>query len=190
MTRNRIYMLAGALFVFQGAVLFWLGQPLLSQSGVIELWHGVVLSGENSQQLTDWYTFSHIIHGFLFYMILTLLFPRTCIATRFAIAVGLEAGWEILENTPLVIEAYRAQALAQGYSGDSILNSLSDTVAMALGFLAARKFPLYASIAAVILLEAVALIGIHDGLTLNILGFFYTPDFITNWQTAGGLFSQ
>lgn len=190
MTRTRIYILAGALFVFQAGVLFWLGQPLISESGTVKLWHGVVLSGENSQQLSDWYTFSHIIHGFLFYALLTLLFPRTCIATRFAIAVGLEAGWEILENTPLVIEAYRAQALAQGYSGDSILNSLSDTIAMAVGFLAARKFPLWGSIVAVLVLEAIAMIGIHDGLLLNILGFVYTPEFISNWQSAGGLFSQ
>lgn len=190
MTRTRIYILAGALFVFQGIVLFLLGQPFICECGTVKLWHGVVLSGENSQQLSDWYTFSHIIHGFLFYALLTVLFPRTCIATRFAIAVGLEAGWEILENTPLVIEAYRAQALAQGYTGDSILNSLSDTLAMVLGFLAARKLPLLASVVAVILLEGVALIAIHDGLFLNVLGFVYTPEFISNWQSAGGLFSQ
>lgn len=188
MTNSRTYLLAFVLFVLQGVILFLLGQPLISESGTVKLWHGTVLSGENSQQLSDWYTLSHIIHGFLFYWILSMVAPRLSIGMRFALAVGLEAAWEILENTPMVIEIYRQQALAQGYVGDSIVNSLSDTVAMAVGFLAARKFPLWASIVAVFLLEAIALIGIHDGLILNILGFVYTPEFIQEWQMSEGLF--
>lgn len=188
MTNSRTYLLAFVLFVLQGVILFLLGQPLICDCGTVKLWHGTVLSGENSQQLSDWYTLSHIIHGFLFYLLLWFLFPRMSLAMRFALAVGLEAAWEILENTPMVIEMYRQQALAQGYVGDSIVNSLSDTVAMAVGFLAARKFPLWASIAAVFLLEGIALIGIHDGLILNILGFIYTPEFIQEWQMSEGLF--
>lgn len=186
----RIYILATLLFVLQAGVLVWLGQPLICECGTVKLWHGVVLSGENSQQLADWYTFSHIIHGFLFYAALWFFFPRMSIGMRFALAVGIEAGWEVLENTPMVIEMYREQALAQGYSGDSILNSLSDTVAMMLGFFAARKLALTASILIVIALEAFTLFGIRDGLALNILGFITTPEFISNWQSAGGYFSR
>ena len=132
---------AVALVAVQALVLFVLGQPLIAADGHVKLWEGVVLSPGNSQHITDWYTFSHILHGMLFYGLVWLVFRKRPVGGRFLMCVGLEAGWEILENTPMVIDHYRQQALAQGYTGDSIINSVSDNVAMMLGFLAAWRLP-------------------------------------------------
>lgn len=148
------------------------------------LWAGDVLSSENSQQLTDWYTFSHVIHGFIFYGLLWYFFPRMNLLARLALATGAEAGWEMLENTPMVIDHYRQQALAQGYVGDSVLNSISDTVAMIAGFLLAWRLPIVATIVLAVGFELFTGYFIHDGLLLNIIGMFWTPDFITNWQNV------
>lgn len=148
------------------------------------LWAGDVLGTENSQQLSDWYTFSHILHGLLFYLGLWYFFPRLTMWQRLALAACIEVGWEVLENTPMVINHYREQALAQGYYGDSIINSLSDTVTMVLGFVVAWRLPILATVALGISLEVWTLYWIHDGLTLNILGFVWTPDFIAKWQNS------
>jgi len=172
------------LIVTQALVLFWFGQPIISASGVIQFWNGNVLSLENSQQISDWYTFSHIIHGFLFYFFLGALFPRMSIGIRLLIALGIEIGWEITENTPWLIEKYRQQALAVGYSGDSILNSISDSIAMIVGFLLARKIPILATIVIGVTFELFVGYMIHDNLTLNILNFIYPMDFITQWQSG------
>ena len=136
-------MLVGgaALLAFQALVLFLYGQPPICTCGYIKLWEGVVLGPGNSQHITDWYTFSHIIHGFLFYVLLWKLFPRMSLVWRFLIAMGIEVSWELIENTPTIIQHYREQALAQGYTGDSIINSLSDTTSMIVGFILARKWP-------------------------------------------------
>jgi hypothetical protein len=125
----------------QTFVLHTFGQPWMSASGHIRLWVGEVFSADNSQQLTDWYTFSHIIHGFLFYWALWYLFPRMSLPVRLLMAMGVEIGWELLENSPIIIERYRETALAAGYFGDSILNSVSDTCAMVFGFVLAWRLP-------------------------------------------------
>src|SRR3989338_3453057 len=135
----RALVAAVLLLALQAGALYLMGQPPFCECGSISLWSGVVLSAENSQQISDWYTFSHIIHGLLFYLGLWFFFPRMPMLWRFALAVGIEVSWEIFENTPMVIEHYRQQALAQGYIGDSILNSISDTIAMILGFLLAAR---------------------------------------------------
>jgi hypothetical protein len=137
-----------------------------------------------SQQLTDWYSFSHIIHGFLFYLLLWLLFPKMPVMWRLAIAVGIEGVWEIAENTPWVINAYRSQALAKGYSGDSIINSLMDTVSMAFGFILAWKLPWKVTAALGVAMEIGVAYFIHDNLTLNVLGFIHHFDFIDKWQSG------
>ena len=173
------------LFGVQTAVLFLLGQPPICECGYVKLWEGVVLGSGNSQHLTDWYTFSHVIHGFLFYLALWYFFPRMPVATRFLIALGIEVGWEIVENTPWLIEHYREQALAQGYMGDSIINSLVDTLAEALGFLLAWRLPILAVVALGVGLELFVGFSIRDNLFLNVLGFFYQFEFISNWQSGG-----
>lgn len=173
-----------SLLTAQTLTLHFFGQPLLSKTHALMLWAGDVASVENSQQLTDWYTFSHIIHGFLFYLALWYFFPRLTIWQRLAIAVGIEVAWEIAENTPMVINHYREQALAQGYFGDSIINSLSDTCAMMAGFLFAWRMPIFFTIALGIFFELWVGYSIHDNLTLNVVGLFWTPEFITKWQTG------
>lgn len=142
-----VYPLIGAaLLLLQAAALIAMGHPAICPCGTIRLWVGNVASRETSQQLTDWYTSSHVIHGFLFYLLLRLVAPRASIGLRLVLAIGLEAGWEIIENTPWVIEHYRRLALAHGYVGDSVLNSLADTLAAVVGFALARILPVWATI--------------------------------------------
>src|SRR3989338_9657424 len=128
-------------FLLQGAVLFLMGQPAICECGYVKIWEGVVLSEGNSQHLSDWYSWSHVIHGFIFYAAFWFFFRRLTFWQKLLIAMGIEIGWEIAENTPWVINAYREQALAQGYVGDSIINSVFDTFSMLFGFWFARRFP-------------------------------------------------
>ena len=153
--------------------------------GTVKLWHGVVLSAENSQHLSDWYTPSHVIHGMAFYALLWLVARRTRPSARFVIAVLLEAGWEVIENTPMVIDRYREATAALGYNGDSIINSLADVAMMGVGFVAARKLPLWGAIALVIALELVPLLVIRDNLTLNIWMLLAPNNSIAAWQAGG-----
>jgi len=180
----RIVGLVGVLLVLQTGVLFLLGQPPLCACGYIKFWEGVVASVGNSQHISDWYTFSHILHGIIFYALLCKLFPRVPHMWRLVIAVGIEVSWEIIENTPMVIQHYRNQALAQGYVGDSILNSLSDTLAMVGGFLLAWRVPVVVSVLVVVGLELFVGYYIRDGLLLNIINFAYPFDFISHWQMS------
>lgn len=181
---TRVAFAAALLLAVQIAVLWGLGQPLIAASGHILLWAGNPLNPNTSQQLSDWYSFSHIIHGFLFYALLHYLKPRLPLATRLLISIGIEIGWEIAENTPMAIEHYRRQALAVGYAGDSILNSVMDTGMMVAGFFLAARMPVWVVVALGIGFELFTGYMIRDGLALNILGFVWTPDFIAQWQTG------
>ena len=181
---SRMFLIAAALVSLQALVLHFLGQPSVSATHSLMLWAGDVHSAENSQQLTDWYTFSHIIHGFIFYGLLRYFFPKMPVWKRFLWAVAIESAWEITENTPMVINHYRQQALAQGYVGDSVINSVSDTLAMMLGFLWARFGPVWATVTAGIGFELFTGYFIHDGLTFNVIGMFWTPEFIAKWQNS------
>jgi hypothetical protein len=183
-TGNKWFLLIVLLIAIQGGVLFFLGQPPICECDYIKIWEENIRSSGMSQHLFDWYTFSHIIHGFLFYLLLWWLFPKTPALLRLAFAVGIEAAWEIAENTPWVIEAYRKQALAQGYVGDSIINSIFDTLAMTFGFIMARKIPVWPIISIAIVFELFTLYFIHDNLFLNVLGFVHQFDFINHWQAG------
>ena len=181
-----VWLLAvAALMATQGLVLYAYGQPPICTCGTVRLWAGQVLGPENSQQITDWYSFSHVIHGIGFYFLLWLIAPRAPVLARLALAVGLEVGWEVLENTPFIIERYRQQALAQGYVGDSILNSLSDTCCAIIGFWLARLLPVRGSIALVVALEVFVGVMIHDNLTLNIIQLIHPVPAISAWQAGG-----
>lgn len=182
---HRPLALVVGFFALQALALLLFGQPPICTCGYVKLWEGVVLSSGNSQHLTDWYTFSHVIHGFLFYLALRYLFPTMPLAQRLALAIGIEAAWEVIENTPWLIEHYREQALAQGYTGDSIINSLTDTLAAAAGFLLAARLPAWSIIALGIGLELFVGLSIRDNLTLNILGFFHQFELIGRWQVGG-----
>ena len=178
------WILVVALLLAHGVFLWAMGQPFMYEGGYVKLWHGTVISGENSQHLTDWYTFSHVIHGILFYAGLSLLFPRLSIGTRLLLALAIESGWELFENTDMIINRYREQALAQGYFGDSIVNSTGDMLAALCGFLWAWRVSIVASIISVIFLEGIALYFIRDSLTLNIIQLIHPVDFIGAWQAS------
>ncbi|OGG53035.1 hypothetical protein A3H16_00995 [Candidatus Kaiserbacteria bacterium RIFCSPLOWO2_12_FULL_53_8] len=184
-SERRLILFAFALIGVQALVLYSFGQPTICTCGYVKVWEGVVLSSGNSQHLTDWYTFSHIIHGFLFYLGLWYFFPRMPIWRRLLLAMGIEIAWEIAENTPMVIQHYREQALAQGYMGDSIINSVSDTFAMIFGFILARHLPLWSIITIALGLELFVVYMIRDNLVLNILNLIYQFPPIAVWQAGG-----
>jgi hypothetical protein len=180
--RRPIALMLG-LLLGQALMLRSMGRLWICSCGSVRLWVGDIWSPELSQQVFDWYTFSHIVHGILFYGLLRLVLPGAPVLTRLAIAVGIEATWEIAENSPWVIEAYRQQALAAGYTGDTILNSLSDTASMMAGFALARLLPWQATVALAVVLEAGAAWFVHDNLTLNILNFIHRFPAIDAWQS-------
>jgi hypothetical protein len=167
------------------AILLTMGRPPICACGTISLWHGAVNSAENSQQISDWYSFSHVIHGFLFYGAGWLLLRRRLSApARLACAVALEGFWEILENSPIIIDRYRTATIALGYTGDSVLNSVSDIGMMMLGFLFAARMPVKVTILTAIAFELFTLWMIRDNLTLNILMLAAPVDAIRVWQAG------
>ena len=182
----RFYGIATILIVVTAAAIeYAMGRVPWCRCGYIKFWHGIVNSSENSQHITDWYTFSHIIHGIGFYLLLWLIARRQPPGLRFVWAVFLEATWEVFENTPFVINRYRAATISLDYYGDSIINSMSDIVSMMLGFLIARKAPVWASLALVVALEVVVSVVIRDNLTLNILMLIHPFEAIKRWQLGG-----
>jgi hypothetical protein len=181
---RRIYSVALLIIALQALLLLLFGQPPICACGTVKIWEGVVLSPGNSQHLTDWYTFSHLIHGVIFYYALRYLFPRLGVAWRFILAVCIESAWEVIENTPMVIDAYRQQALAQGYTGDSIINSVSDSIAMMLGFFAASKWSPWLVVGAAFALELFTAFMIRDNLTFNIINLIHHFDFLNAWQAG------
>jgi hypothetical protein len=181
--RHAALIIAG-LIALQAAVLFAMGRPPICTCGTVKLWHGVVQSSENSQHIFDWYSFTHVLHGFWLYFFGWFLLRKWPVVARLVLAVVLEAGWEILENTNFVIDRYRAATVSLDYYGDSIVNSVGDAVAMMAGFALARLFPLWASVSAVIVIEVGLIVLIRDNLFLNVLMLIYPIDGIRAWQAA------
>lgn len=189
---NRAGTLA-ALGVALGVVIILLGmhRPPICPCGTIRLWHGVVESAENSQQISDWYSFSHVIHGFLFYgaaHVLWRKFGLTAISPKgaLALAVLVEGAWEILENSPIIIDRYRAVTVSWGYSGDSVLNSAADMGFMALGFVFAARAPVMLTVVTAIAFEMFTLAMIRDNLTLNVLMLATPIEAVRQWQAGTG----
>ena len=179
-----ITVAAIAIVAAVAAIELAMGRVVMCRCGDIKLWHGVVKSAENSQHITDWYTFSHVLHGIGFYALLWLAARRTSIGTRFLGAVALEGAWEVLENTPFIIDRYRSATIALDYYGDSVVNSVSDILAMMVGFWLARRLPPWASVVVVVAVEVFLVVMIRDNLTLNILMLLYPLDVVRRWQSG------
>lgn len=185
---RRAVIASVALAIIAGAILLAMGRNPICECGTVKLWHGVVQSAENSQHLTDWYAPSHFTHGLIMYFFAWLLWRKWALfggkPARWAlpIAVAVEAAWEIMENTPMVIDRYRAVTVSWGYSGDSVVNSLGDIGWMIAGFLAASRIPAWFSVALALFLELLTLWTIRDNLTLNVVMLFWPVEAIRQWQ--------
>lgn len=181
-----VSMVIIGIFAF---ILFLMGRVPICECGYVKFWHGITQSSENSQHVNDWYTFSHIIHGFAFYWILQFLSKRwpslKPIGLRFVLAVLLETSWEIFENTDFVINRYRETTISLDYYGDSIINSVGDVLATIAGFVAAFRMPVWATLVVLVALELFVGYWIRDNLALNIIMLIYPFETILQWQQGG-----
>lgn len=185
---SRGWTLAALFCVAAMAATLWgMGRPPICACGEVKLLHLVVQSSENSQHIADWYTPSHIIHGFIFYALgwaLRRRFPAFSLGAVVCLAVLVEGAWEIAENSPLIIDRYREVTISWGYSGDSIVNSIADIVWMLIGFLIASRLPWKATLGIALIFELFVGVMIRDNLTLNIMMLTAPLESVKTWQAG------
>ncbi len=182
-----------SFYFFSAIVVFalvWLieyssGRSVFGPDGRFGWWDGNIWGSENSQRVADAYSFSHIIHGILFYAFFWLIARRLPLKYKFLWALLLEWGWELLENSPIIINRYREATIAQWYVGDSILNSVCDIGMVIIGFIIARMSKVWMSILIIIVFEVGCLFWIRDNLTLNVLQLVYPIESVKLWQSQG-----
>jgi hypothetical protein len=179
---RRYWIIAFGIAAATAFILLSMGRPLICTCGTVKLWTGAVQSADNSQHLADWYTPSHIIHGFLFYLLGWLFLRRNPAGDRLLAAAAIEAAWEILENSQFIIDRYREGTMALGYNGDSVINSVADIGWMIVGFLFARRAPVWLTILITVAFELLTLWTIRDNLVLNVLMLITPVDAIRAWQ--------
>jgi hypothetical protein len=179
------FAILAALILLAGGLELAMGRPLKYRNGPVRLWSGNIKSDQNSQQIADPYTFTHVTHGALFYGLTWLTMRPAAAATRLIVAAGLEGAWEVYENTETVVERYRKETISLGYYGDSVINSAADILACLVGFLLAWRLPRSATITWVVVSEIMLAFWIRDNLALNILMLVYPLRAIKTWQAAG-----
>jgi hypothetical protein len=175
------------VIILFAALLYFMGQPLICECGFVKFWHGpTALTSENSQHITDWYTFSHIIHGFAFYFFAWLIGKKWGwpVGSMFLLALLAEVGWELFENTDFIINRYREVTISYDYFGDSIINSVGDALAMGAGFFMAWRLPVWVTVMLLFAMEAFVGYYIRDNLALNIIMLIYPLDFLLQWQAG------
>lgn len=179
------FLIIISVIMIVASVLFLMGRIPFCECGYVKLWHGVVYSSENSQHLTDWYTITHVIHGFIFYAVFRWIGKRRGwpVMLSLLLAVLLEGAWEILENTDFIINRYREVTISLDYFGDSIINSVSDIFAMMFGFFMASRIRVSLSILFIIALEVFLGVYIRDNLTINIIMLLYPLESLKAWQS-------
>lgn len=172
-------------FVLLAVIELAMGRTFFGPDGRFGLWEGDIWSAHNSQRFADPYSFSHVGHGILFFALLWGVARGLAVRHRLLIATALEAAWEILENSPLIIHRYRQATIAAGYEGDSVFNSLSDLLMMMTGFLLASKLRPWQSLAVLGAMELGCLIAVRDNLALNVIMLVCPIQAIKAWQMKG-----
>jgi len=174
-------------FVVVAAVIIlnFEGRVWWCPAGDLSPWSWKIWSQHNSQHIVDPYSFTHLLHGVLEFWLMSLIFPRMSLAWRLLVAVSIESGWEIAENSTFMIERYRRETISLDYFGDSIINSLSDMACCATGFVISYKLRFWRSLALFLLTEAILTITIHDSLLINIVMLIWPIEALKKWQLGG-----